>query len=150
MSHNTLVDIIIGTFGDLTKEHKDMISILDHLHQYVPLNTTTKSMQNPHTSESITQVEDHFHHILFGGDFLTAKRARGSQEIRANSDRGRDRLEGFIPVAEDWHTKMCLLCVSACMVYRVNIYYCIIMHAGCMEKNVQVCVCSKSWYSIPH
>lgn len=43
---------------------------------------------------------------------VTTKRARGGQGIRENSNRGRDRLEGLVPVVEDWHAKMCLICVS--------------------------------------
>ena len=43
---------------------------------------------------------------------LTAKRARGAQHIRENSDRKRHRLEGIIPIIEDWHAKMCLVGVS--------------------------------------
>lgn len=55
---------------------------------------------------------DVFRPILFGGDQLTAARARGSQQIRLNSDRASDRLCGFIPVSEDWHTSVILLTVS--------------------------------------
>ncbi len=43
---------------------------------------------------------------------LTAKRARGGKDIRSNSERGKDRLEGLIPVVEDWHAKVCLFGVS--------------------------------------
>ena len=56
---------------------------------------------------------DWFHHILFGGDMLTGKRARGSKYVRSNSTRGLDRLEGLLPVAKDWHTNVCLLGVSS-------------------------------------
>ena len=52
---------------------------------------------------------DEFHYTLFGGDMLTAARARGSKNIVSNSQRGKDRLEGVIPVVEDWHAKLCLL-----------------------------------------
>ena len=45
---------------------------------------------------------------------LTAKRARGAQHIRENSDRKRHRLEGIILIIEDWHAKMCLVGVSHC------------------------------------
>lgn len=44
---------------------------------------------------------------------MTAARARSSRRIRSNSTRGKDRLEGLIPVAEDWHAKVCFLGVSA-------------------------------------
>ena len=59
---------------------------------------------------------DKFHQILFGGDQLTVARARGSQRIRKNSERGNERLEGLTPVCEDWHTKLCLLGVRRVIV----------------------------------
>lgn len=40
---------------------------------------------------------------------MTAACARGSQQIRSNSTRGKERLEGLVPVVEDWHAKLCLL-----------------------------------------
>lgn len=89
-----------------------MISILDHLHQYVPTLTSTETIVNPHSSKEVTAISDRFHYVLFGGDMVTAKRARGAQGNRENSNRGRDRLEGLVPVVEDWHAKMCLICVS--------------------------------------
>ena len=51
-----------------------------------------------------------FHRILFGGNQLTAKRARGKVRIRKNSTNSADRLEGLLPVSEDWHTKVVFLC----------------------------------------
>lgn len=39
-------------------------------------------------------------------------RIRGSQRVLCNSENGRERLEGFIPVIEDWHTKMCFMEVN--------------------------------------
>ena len=47
--------------------------------------------------------------IPVGGDYLSVARARGSQLIRTNSKCSRDKLEGMLPVAEDWHAKLCLL-----------------------------------------
>lgn len=92
-----------------------MISILDSLHQYVPTVTSVHTTEIPGSSGSSEAVEfpvDNFHYVLFGGDQLTAVRARGGKNIRSNSERGRDRLQGLIPVIEDWHTKVCLLGVS--------------------------------------
>lgn len=40
---------------------------------------------------------------------MTASRTRGSQRIRLNAGRGKERLEGLSPVVEDWHAKVCLL-----------------------------------------
>lgn len=88
-----------------------MISILETLHKYVPTLTTTERI-DVSDSETLEVPVDKFHYLLFGGDFLTAKRARGGQNIRSNSERGKDRLEGLMPVVEDWHGKVCLLIVS--------------------------------------
>lgn len=105
----------LGILPKSETKHEDMIAILDELHKYVPMQTSTDTIVNAHTSTEMTLTTDYFHHVLFGGDMLTAKRARGAQRIRENSNRGRDRLEGLVPVVEDWQAKMCLLCVSICL-----------------------------------
>lgn len=61
------------------------------------------------TDEELKITGDHFSHVLFGGDQLTVARARGSERVRMNSDNGVSRLEGLIPVIEDWHAKVVLL-----------------------------------------
>ena len=43
--------------------------------------------------------------LLFGGDQLTAARARGAKKSRRNSEGMVGKLTGLHPVAEDWHTK---------------------------------------------
>ena len=98
----------------LKNENKleEMVSIMETLQKYVPSKKTTHSVPVPGTSD-VEEVEQyHFHQILFGGDQLTAVRARSAQAIRANSENGIDRLEGLVPVAEDWHAKVCLLGVN--------------------------------------
>ena len=107
-----------------------MISILDHLHKYVPTLTSTETVAAPHTNAPVTVIADHFHHVLFGGDMVTAKRARGAQGIRENSNRGKDRLEGLVPIVEDWHAKMTLICVSTITcsnVMQAVIFWCLIL-----------------------
>lgn len=93
--------------------HEDMIQIVEGLHSYVPTLTSTEHVDVPGTPDSLQVTLDRFHYTLFGGDMLTAARARESKSIRSNSVRGKDRLEGVIPVVEDWHTKLCLL--EVCM-----------------------------------
>ena len=67
-------------------------------------------------------------YMFSGGDQLTAARARSGQRIRSNSLRGKDRLEGMVPVIEDWHAKVCLLGVSTCPFshanFTCNVYLC--------------------------
>ena len=51
--------------------------------------------------------------VLLGGDQLTVARVCGTQALRASEDKAVDRLEGVIPVIEDWHARMTLMIVSA-------------------------------------
>lgn len=101
----------LGILPKSETSHEDMIEILKLFQQYVPLHSETNTVTIPGVGEKEVHA-DRFHHILLGGDQLTVKRARGSQHIRSNSLRGRDRLEGLKPVIEDWHAKVCLLGVS--------------------------------------
>jgi len=72
---------------------------------------------------------DHFSHVLIGGDQLTAARICGAQRVRGNSDNGRDRLEGLVPVVEDWHAKVCFLQVRICVwVDNIMKYYDVILY----------------------
>ena len=48
------------------------------------------------------------HPVLFGGDQLTVERNRNIQNVLSTSDTASARFQGIIPVAEDWHAKMCL------------------------------------------
>ena len=103
----------------------EMVEILDSIHKYVPTKRTTQEFDVPHGDE-VTGIEhvsvqvDHFHHILLGGDQLTVARIRGAQSVRNNSENGRSCLGGFIPVVEDWHTKMCYLKVGKIIHRRRN------------------------------
>ena len=52
------------------------------------------------------------HPILLGGDQLTASRARGAKKAKVNSFESESRLDGLIPMAEDWHTRLNFIEVS--------------------------------------
>ena len=43
---------------------------------------------------------------------MTASRIRGSQRIRSNAERSKEKLLGMTAVVEDWHAKMTFLAVS--------------------------------------
>lgn len=93
----------------------EMVEILEEIHKYVPTKKTTEEFDVVHSDEEVERIRviiDHFYHILLGGDQLTVARARGAQRIRNNSESGSACLEGFLPVAEDWHTKLCYMKVS--------------------------------------
>ena len=63
--------------------------------------------------DPIEMDEEVYHQILLGEDQLTVAYARGSVAVRADHITHvcsrRDRLEGLLPVVEDWHAKQCLL-----------------------------------------
>lgn len=80
------------------------------LHQYVP--GVNKSIEQDLGGEKIQVEEVIMHPILFGGDQLTAQRARAAKLSMAGESTSKERLEGLVPVIEDWHTKQALLVVS--------------------------------------
>ena len=45
---------------------------------------------------------------------LTVARIRDNQGVQLNAENGEEaeRLEGIVPVIEDWHAKMCYMKVS--------------------------------------
>ena len=90
-----------------------MVEIMDQLHKYVPTVTRDETFEVTLTDEQVVAQTNYFHHILFGGDQLTAAQVRGAQQLRSNSENPRGRLAGFTAVAEDWHAKVCLLAVSS-------------------------------------
>ena len=58
----------------------DMVDILDTLHQYVPKHTITQTIDVPTRGGCSRKVDiqsHHFHHILVGGDYLTAAWIQG-------------------------------------------------------------------------
>ena len=94
-------------------KYSEMIDIISDLHQYVPIMETSITTDPSVDPETVDQpTSEKLHPLLFGGDQLTAARARGCQELRINSDTSTGRLQGLIPVAEDWHTTVTLLVVS--------------------------------------
>lgn len=84
---------------------EDMVDIMSHLHQYVPAVEYTRQVFIP-TGETVETQEASLHTVLFGGDQLTVARSRGAKKARANSISHATRLDGLIPCAEDWHTKL--------------------------------------------
>lgn len=89
----------------------EMVSILNELHKYVPQSEQTMISQVAVNGQVHDEQVLHVlcHRVLFGGDQLTAKRARSAIAQRSNSEDGRGKLEGFIPVAQDWHAGMCFM-----------------------------------------
>ena len=103
-------------------KYDDMIAIMEHLHKYVPTETKTIEVNLPQTGDKIDVTKTDFHTILFGGDQLTSKRARGSQMIRSNSITSTEQITGLLPCTEDWHARLCLLEVSCCTCVKLAVF----------------------------
>ena len=92
-----------------------MNNILQHFMKYVP--TLTREGEMPLPDENVFTFDDTtFSKILFGGDQLTAARMRGTQTLLVLTTTPTDRLEGVIPVLEDWHSRMALVDVSSIVI----------------------------------
>ena len=89
-----------------------MIKVLEVVQGYAPLIDVKKGFVVPDQSGDATTIrlEDKEYAVtLVGGDQLTVARIRGAQKIHGNSETSEQRCDGLLPVAEDWHAKMCLL-----------------------------------------
>lgn len=103
-----MLQVPLGVLPYNETKYEDMISILQHVQGYVPARLVNRELTLP-DQETMQYSEQHHAVTLIGGDQLTVARARGAQKIRSNSLKSEDRLDGLLPVAEDWHAKMCLL-----------------------------------------
>ncbi len=70
----------------LKNENKsdEMVDILTHLHQYVPIHSSTHACTLS-TNETVEEERAALHPILVGGDQLTVARMRGAIKAKANS-----------------------------------------------------------------
>lgn len=105
----------------------EMVEIMSSLHQYVPTVKYVEDCFIPSTGLTTQVPKASLHPIIIGGDQLTAARARGAKKAKLHVDSPISRLEGLIPVAEDWHTKVTLLEVSDICVGRGQIILSLIM-----------------------
>lgn len=78
-----------------------MISILETIQSRVPTLSVTDE-------ESLTTI---LSKVLLGGDQFSTAMARRVIAERKNSTDMFKGLEAIIPVAENWHTELCLLTV---------------------------------------
>ena len=83
-----------------------MIEIVRHVHQYVPAIEYEEEEVIPSNGQVVKVCKAIFNQVLLGGDQLTAVRAREARKAKVSSDIPSIRMEGIVPVAEDWHTKM--------------------------------------------
>ena len=83
---------------------EDMVAILTHIADYIPTVVASKETIIS-TGEKVAVDKSKMHHILVGGDHMTAARARAAIEAKGNGQTSFNRLDGIVPVLEDWHTK---------------------------------------------
>jgi len=76
---------------------------MEALLSYVPKKSNNVTY---HLSEEFVAQEDCYHQILFRGDQLTVCHARGAQSACFHDDKAAERIEGLLPVVEDWHALM--------------------------------------------
>ena len=98
MSSNLFLQVPLGVYLKNENKHSEMVDIMHTLHQYVPIVSDT-SEDDSHKTTAV-------HKLLFGGDQLTAARARGCRDLRLNSETTVGQLQGLVPVANDWHTSV--------------------------------------------
>ena len=91
--------------------NSDMVDIISHFHQYVPLIESSKHINVDGVGETVEVPQGSLYKLLFGGDQLqlTVARARGAMKSRINSPTQPGRMAGFIPCVEDWHTQNILM-----------------------------------------
>ena len=98
------------------------------------------------TGETINLKMSESHKLLFGGDQLTAVRARSAIRNVANGDSTSTKLLGLVPVIEDWHTKMTLLVVCHIIIkINFNTFYACVGH---METFLFIKVCRRTLHSL--
>lgn len=94
----------------LLNENKleDMSKTLEHYMKLVP-SFSAEGKYTLSNGEVISFDDTRFWEVLFGGDQLTVARTRGTQALRDTEETALNRLQGIVPIVEDWHTRMIFL-----------------------------------------
>ena len=90
---------------------KEMAQILLALNTYVPFQNEVQTVQID--EESVSRPETKLSPRLVYGDQLTVAQAHAAASLRCWHETALDRLEGYVPVTSDWHTRLCLVTVRA-------------------------------------
>ena len=104
---------MLGEMGHILEAYMSLVPTVPSEGQLVLPNGSSLEFDNTR-----------FFKILLGGDQLTVARVRSTQALRQSEDRATDRLEGLIPVVEDWHTRITLLKVRTKHTGHVCSYHC--------------------------
>lgn len=113
-----------------------MVQIMEHAHTYVPFvpYTEERCISN---GDKIDVTKAVMHKIIFGGDQLTVARMRSAQRSRLNGETPLAKLNGLVPVAEDWHTKANFLGVSMLLKGKghATVIHCHKMYEDCINLH---------------
>ena len=88
---------------------KNMIKILEEVRKYVPTHEVERYYTYKGRSHKYKDAA--LHPILFGGDQLTATRARAAKLAKISETDASSHIDGIVPTNEDWHCRMTLLTV---------------------------------------
>ena len=91
-----------------------MSQILEHYMHLVPA-LPVEGHYALRNGSVLTFDDTRFWRVLFGGDQLTVARIRGTQTLRDTQETAQLRLEGVVPVVEDWHSRMTFMKVKYVM-----------------------------------
>ena len=83
----------------------EMSIILQNIMKLVPSLPSESEVELPDGGK-VKYDSTNFFKILLGGDQLTVARVRGTQCLFRGIDKAMERLQGIIPVQEDWHARM--------------------------------------------
>ena len=92
----------------------EVCEVLDELQKYIPTKDciTTYDVLVEGEHQCIEVNDSKQYQILTGGDQFSVARYRSVQSVRTNHDLTVERLEGFVPVIEDWHARLTLVKVK--------------------------------------
>ena len=100
----------------------EMVAIMNEISKYVLSIRKTQTISGEEIKYTV------LHPILFGGDQLTVQTARAAKTAMSGAEMSLERLEGLVPVIEDWHARLSLLKVL-CNIILWHIMILCIAHA---------------------
>jgi hypothetical protein len=95
--HTHSIQVPLGILPKNENKAKEMVDIVQHLHQYVPAVEYEEELMIPSCGESVMVARAKFSPVLLGGDQLTAARVRGAKKNKVSEDSPSDRMEGIVP-----------------------------------------------------
>ena len=89
-----------------------MAKALDELNKYIPSTAVDCEITLP-DGNTINHTDFKLQHIPITGDQVTVARIRSAKAARSTSENSLDRLEGVLPIVEDWHARQTFMTVCS-------------------------------------